>query len=265
MPYLRLWHGHHHPEEQLDGWGTDGPIFGPFPFFHMTYACEIQFGDEGHCLTIVDDFVFYDGMFYGDWSFSDQLDEGMRLGLVTFDADKAVRADCRRGTHPPGSSQNEGGASKTGVQIMDPQVAWQELIDAFCRLDWDRVRDLADGLLQWMNRGGSPPETSAMKSAVTGKSADPPQSPGPDWNRIVAQAACRYALVLADQVLADPNGIPHGVPFTLSCCSCDADNPHAYDEAVDAGWTRIRFVPQSPGENFLGLCPECRQLGEELP
>lgn len=35
---------------------------------------------------------------------------------------------------------------------MDPQVAWQELMEAFHRLDWDRVRDLADGLLQWMQQ-----------------------------------------------------------------------------------------------------------------
>lgn len=73
----------------------------------------------------------------------------------------------------------------------------------------------------------------------------------------MAHAACRYALDLAKQVLNDPDGIPHGIPFTLSCCNCDVDGPSDYYKAVDAGWFRIRFVPQNAGENFIGLCPNC--------
>ena len=71
MPYLKLWHGHRHPDEQLDGWGEDGPTFGPFPFFHMTYGCDIKFGEDGCCLNLVEEFVYYDGMYYGDWSVTD--------------------------------------------------------------------------------------------------------------------------------------------------------------------------------------------------
>lgn len=37
----------------------------------------------------------------------------------------------------------------------------------------------------------------------------------------------------------------------------DGDGPGDYYEAVDAGWFRIRFVPQNVGENFIGLCPNC--------
>ena len=265
MPWLRLWHGHRHPDEQLDSWGEDGPIFGPFPFFHMTYGCENKFGDDGYCLNLVEEFVYYDGMYYGDWSFCDQLDESMRSRLVTFDSSKAVRADCRPGNLQPCSSQNEGGGSDTGANIMDPQVAWKELMEAFHQLNWDRVRDLAEGLLHWMNRGGCPPETSAGVFVPADLTIEPKQSLGPDWNRTVVQAACRYALALANQVSDDPDGIPRGVPFSLSCCDCDIDSPRSYEAAVAAGWNRIRFVPQSPGENFLGLCPECQQLGEEIP
>ena len=119
------------------------------------------------------------------------------------------------------------------------------------------LRDLADGLLQWMNGGGFSPETSVVRKPVDGSRNEPPKSLGPNWNRTVAQAACRYALDLANQVLNDSDGIPHGVPFTLSCCNCDVDGPGDYYKAVDAGWFRIRFVPQSPGENFIGLCPDC--------
>lgn len=146
---------------------------------------------------------------------------------------------------------------------MDPQVAWRELIEAFHDLDWDRVHDLADGLVHWMKHGGFPPETLAVSQLVVGRLSEPTRSLGNDWNRSVALAACGYALDLATQVLQDPNGIPRGVPFTLSCCDCDSGHPESYVEAVAAGWINIRFVPQSVAENFLGLCPECQLLGEE--
>ena len=92
MPYLMLWHGRSTPEEELTTWGENGPVFGPFPFFHMTYNCEIMFSDEeGHRLTVVQDLVYYDGMYYGDWSFFDELDNGHRCRLIPFDPLKAVR------------------------------------------------------------------------------------------------------------------------------------------------------------------------------
>jgi hypothetical protein len=49
MPFLRLWHGRRSLDADLDGWGEDGPTFGPFPFFHMTYCSEIKFhGSKRH-------------------------------------------------------------------------------------------------------------------------------------------------------------------------------------------------------------------------
>jgi hypothetical protein len=139
---------------------------------------------------------------------------------------------------------------------MDPQAAWLELMDAFRQLDWDRVQNLAEGLLHWMARGGFPPETT-VRNSPNGPVTDALWSLGSEWNRTVAQAACRYALDLANQVLQDPNGIPLGVPFTLTCCKCKVAGPGNYYQSVDDGWYRIRFVPQNPGENFTGLCPDC--------
>lgn len=257
MPYLKLWHGRQHPEEQVSGWGEDGPTFGPFPFFQTTYGCEIKFGDEGNCLEIVEGFVYYDGMYYGDWSFCDQLDGGMQSGLGTFDTGKAVRANPRANDLPLCGTLNGGGFSGNGTNRIYPQVTWQELMDAFHQLEWESVRDFADGLLQWMDRGGLPPTTSTERKSVDGVRIQLPRTPSEEWNRTVAQAACRYALDLANQVLKDPDGIPHGVPFTLSCCKCDIDGPGDYHKAVNAGWFRIRFVPQNMGENFIGLCPDC--------
>jgi len=72
MAYLKLFHGRASRDEQLDGWGDDGPIFGPHPYFHLTYGVEIKFDeDECHVLNIEDGFVFYGGVYYGDWSIFD--------------------------------------------------------------------------------------------------------------------------------------------------------------------------------------------------
>ena len=127
---------------------------------------------------------------------------------------------------------------------MDPQAAWQLLIDSYIEHDWPQVLEAAEGLMHWIDRGGFPPET------VSGRRM------GSTWNQHLAQSACEFAADLAERVLADANGIPEGVPFSLSCCECDAGSPATYAEAVDQGWTNIEFAPEGLAENFLGLCPE---------
>src|SRR5690606_1216474 len=91
MPYLKLFHGRKRPEEPLEDWGEPGPIFGPFPYFHTTYGSSIQFVHEvEHQLQIVGDLVYYDGMFYGDWSvFDGPPSDEDRHRLTLFDAGKA--------------------------------------------------------------------------------------------------------------------------------------------------------------------------------
>ena len=89
MPYLKLWHGRRSLDEDLDGWGSDGPIFGPFPFFHLTYASEIRFGEDFH-LEIISGMVWYDGIFYGDWSFIDQLGDAEAMLRMDFDPMRSV-------------------------------------------------------------------------------------------------------------------------------------------------------------------------------
>ena len=93
MPYLMLWHGRENPDDDLSTWGEDGPIFGPFPYFHMTYNCDIKFSeDDGHDLSVIEDLVYYDGVYYGDWSFVDELDDRDLHRLIPFDPAKAVRS-----------------------------------------------------------------------------------------------------------------------------------------------------------------------------
>jgi hypothetical protein len=38
MLYIRLFHGRVDPEQDMDDWGSDGPIFGPYHFVHTTYT-----------------------------------------------------------------------------------------------------------------------------------------------------------------------------------------------------------------------------------
>ncbi|MFO0979078.1 MAG: hypothetical protein U0996_21895 [Planctomycetaceae bacterium] len=88
MPFLRLWHGRRSLEADLEGWDVDGPTFGPFPHFQMTYFSEIRFG-EGLCLEVVEGLVFYDGVYYGDWSFTAEPESSDPF-IHEFDPAKAV-------------------------------------------------------------------------------------------------------------------------------------------------------------------------------
>ena len=67
MVFIQLFHGRKTRDEHMDDWGVEGPTFGPFDYIHTTYATDIKFGDN-HTLNIYDEMVYYDGMFYGDWS-----------------------------------------------------------------------------------------------------------------------------------------------------------------------------------------------------
>jgi hypothetical protein len=67
---LELFHGRESPDRQLHDWGLQGPILGPFQVIHVTYNATIRIlfeNDDEFMLNFVDDLVYYDGVFYGDW------------------------------------------------------------------------------------------------------------------------------------------------------------------------------------------------------
>jgi hypothetical protein len=77
----------------MDDWGSDGPIFGPYEFAHTTYAWIIKLGRaDGDCdeLYVYEEMVFYDGVYYGDWSIFNltTLEKG-KYELTVFDPDKS--------------------------------------------------------------------------------------------------------------------------------------------------------------------------------
>ena len=93
MLYIRLFHGRTDPDQDMDDWGSDGPVFGPYEFSHTTYAWDIKLGkSDGHCdeLFVNEDMVYYDGVYYGDWSIFDaQVLKKSQFQISVFQQDKA--------------------------------------------------------------------------------------------------------------------------------------------------------------------------------
>lgn len=67
---------------------------------------------------------------------------------------------------------------------MDPQAMWDQLLDAYAAGNWDKIEAHATALLDWLQRGGMPPQ-------IVGRS-----ELGPDWDRTLARAGCRFVLEL---------------------------------------------------------------------
>jgi hypothetical protein len=82
--YLALLHGREYPKEQMNDWGTDGPVIGPIRWCHTTYATDIKIEFESaddellyfrdacfpgaRHIEIVEDLLTYNGKYYGDWT-----------------------------------------------------------------------------------------------------------------------------------------------------------------------------------------------------
>jgi hypothetical protein len=70
--YLHLFHGRMDPEEDMEDWGDDGPLFGPLQYAHVTYCSDIKLemadGRQPEWLRFHEDMVEFDGVYYGDWS-----------------------------------------------------------------------------------------------------------------------------------------------------------------------------------------------------
>lgn len=72
--YLKLLHGRSDPSEQLEDWGFNGPVLGPFEAVHFTYTTHVRCfpeGSDGDAAAIElcyhDDLLVHDGKYYGDF------------------------------------------------------------------------------------------------------------------------------------------------------------------------------------------------------
>jgi hypothetical protein len=82
--YLGLFHGYESEEERAenDGWGENGALIGPLVYVQTTYAyhVKLRFTNEADSkkyglpsevcteLPLVEDCLFHDGKYYGDWT-----------------------------------------------------------------------------------------------------------------------------------------------------------------------------------------------------
>jgi hypothetical protein len=76
----------------MDDWGSDGPVFGPYEFVHTTYGWNIKLvKSNGNCDELyVQEMVYYDGIYYGDWSvFDAAVLEKTKFQIAVFQQDKA--------------------------------------------------------------------------------------------------------------------------------------------------------------------------------
>lgn len=99
MPvYLELFHGRKSVDEQLNDWGSQGPILGPFKYVHTTYATDIKIetvdGVDG-VPRLNNELLYYDGTYYGDWSTfgGEDLQIGDTCRVRPFEGVKAVLSD----------------------------------------------------------------------------------------------------------------------------------------------------------------------------
>ncbi len=94
--YIRLFHGRTTKNQVLEDWGLDGPVFGPFDWIHTTYKNHIKMGENEHGdvvaeLMVDEDLVYYDGVWYGDWTIFTELNPYYQSVLLPYDAVKAGR------------------------------------------------------------------------------------------------------------------------------------------------------------------------------
>ena len=80
--YLGLMHGRDTVDQDMDGWGFNGPVIGPLNYVHTTYGSELKlefvdevdrlmyFGDAPQEVIAVhtDGLLMYGGKYYGDWT-----------------------------------------------------------------------------------------------------------------------------------------------------------------------------------------------------
>jgi len=68
--YLRLYHGRLDAGAEMEGWGSEGPVFGPLAYVHAAYLSTMQIGfpdGERVELPVTGDLIEWDGVYYGDF------------------------------------------------------------------------------------------------------------------------------------------------------------------------------------------------------
>jgi hypothetical protein len=94
--FLELFHGRTDPDQQMDDWGSSGPIF-EIDSVQFTYGWHIKLYTEHNesmeeLVVNNKELVHYDGVFYGDLCiFTGELAEDQRARLQKFDKAKSTQ------------------------------------------------------------------------------------------------------------------------------------------------------------------------------
>ncbi|HUX15114.1 MAG TPA: hypothetical protein VMW52_01490 [Phycisphaerae bacterium] len=75
--FVHLFHGRDDPDQDMDEWGEDGPLIGPFHGVHTTYRDHIKGVVDGDAVWTAsiaphEDMIFFRGKWYGDWCILDR-------------------------------------------------------------------------------------------------------------------------------------------------------------------------------------------------
>ncbi len=93
MLYIRLFHGRTDPNQDMNDWGTDRPVLGPYEYVHTIYAFHLILGkadESSEELFLQGDLLFYGGVYYGDWSvFDEQILRNSDYTVVPYESTKA--------------------------------------------------------------------------------------------------------------------------------------------------------------------------------
>ncbi len=87
MLTIKLYHGRKDPDEDMNDWGTDGPLL-KIRGFHVTYLSTYRVklaDDDWHFLKFTNDLLVYDGVLYGDFTISDNDPENIGQAIEWFD------------------------------------------------------------------------------------------------------------------------------------------------------------------------------------
>lgn len=91
---LELLHGRRSLFDRLDDWGVQGPVF-LVDYVQLTYMGDLRLGlpcPLDACeLRVVDNLVYYNGLYFGDWSVvsPDMLDNDQLRRVTSFDVPSA--------------------------------------------------------------------------------------------------------------------------------------------------------------------------------
>lgn len=89
--YLHLFHGRKDPSQDMDDWGAEGPLLGPFHGFQVTYKSHMKLIKDSDLimeLSFFEDMVYYDGMYYGDFTVIGE-ENAMKLGQKPEEPDES--------------------------------------------------------------------------------------------------------------------------------------------------------------------------------